>query len=252
MTDVTPGRFLDVLRTEADRLRAAAAIDLDAGVPSCPGWTARDVVVHTGEVYRHKVECIRQNRRPDPWPPEWQIDDPISWFSEGLDSLLAELTSRDPSDPAFTWYPPDQTVGFWMRRMAQETVIHRGDAEQAVGDVTAVEPDIAVDGIDEVLTLMLSGDWSDVEPEEWGEVLPERAAGRTVSIRVADRLWRLTLSASQIELSTEPGPSDATVTGEPSELLLWLWGRRPLSAVQVTGDEDAVLALRERLELATQ
>jgi hypothetical protein len=30
-------------------------------------------------------------------------------------------------DPAGSWYTPDQTVGFWIRRMAQETVIHRID-----------------------------------------------------------------------------------------------------------------------------
>ena len=46
--------------------------------------------------------------------------------------------------------------------------------------------------------------------------------------------------------------SHATVSGEPSELLLWLWGRRPLSAVTVEGDEAVIAELRERLSLATQ
>jgi hypothetical protein len=49
-----------------------------------------------------------------------------------------------------------------------------------------------------------------------------------------------------------PGRADATVTGEPSELLLWLWGRRPESAVYVEGDESAVRGLRTRLAAATQ
>jgi hypothetical protein len=34
---------------------------------------------------------------------------------------------RKPEDPAGSWYTPDQTVGFWIRRMAHETVIHRID-----------------------------------------------------------------------------------------------------------------------------
>jgi hypothetical protein len=33
---------------------------------------------------------------------------------------------------------------------------------------------------------------------------------------------------------------------------LWLWGRRPLSAVTVEGDDAVIAELRERLSLATQ
>ena len=50
--------------------------------------------------------------------------------------------------------------------MAHETSIHRRDVESAVGATTPVAADLAVDGIDEVLALMLAGDWSD-------EVVPE-------------------------------------------------------------------------------
>ena len=85
-----------------------------------------------------------------------------SWWSSS--------TSHAPGDHAATWWPPDQTVGFWLRRMAHETSIHRRDVESAVGAETPVAPDLAVDGIDEVLALMLAGDWSD-------EVVPE-ASGR--------------------------------------------------------------------------
>ena len=41
--------------------------------------------------------------------------------------LVAEFSARKPEDPAGTWYTPDQTVGFCIGRMAQETVIHRID-----------------------------------------------------------------------------------------------------------------------------
>jgi hypothetical protein len=47
---------------------------------------------------------------------------------------------------------PDQTVGFWIRRMAQETVVHRVDAELAAEVAPgAIPDDIALDGIDEFL-----------------------------------------------------------------------------------------------------
>ena len=54
-------------------------------------------------------------------------------------------------------FPPDhQREGFWPRRMVQETTIHRVDAEQAVGwPVAEIEPAFAVDGIDEVLSLIV-------------------------------------------------------------------------------------------------
>ena len=40
--------------------------------------------------------------------------------------------------------------------------------------------------------------------------------------------------------------------GEPSQLLLWLWGRSPDAAVGVEGDVQTARALRERLVTATQ
>ena len=46
---------------------------------------------------------------------------------------------------------------FWIRRMAQETVIHRVDAELALGEPFAPIPDdLALDGIDEVLERFLA------------------------------------------------------------------------------------------------
>lgn len=41
---------LGVLGQEGERLARAAAADLGAPVPSCPGWSATDLVVHLGEV----------------------------------------------------------------------------------------------------------------------------------------------------------------------------------------------------------
>ena len=42
------------------------------------------------------------------------------------------------------------------------------------------------------------------------------------------------------------------VSGEPSELLLWLWGRRPDTAVTREGDGDLLTGFRERLKVVTQ
>jgi hypothetical protein len=37
---------------------------------------------------------------------------------------------------------------------------------------------------------------------------------------------------------------DAAVRGPAAELLLWLWGRRPLDGLDVIGDRSAAEALR--------
>jgi uncharacterized protein (TIGR03083 family) len=245
---VTPEHYLDLLASEATLLAdTAAAIDLDAPVPTCPGWSARDAVEHTGMVYHHKIACMQLGRRPEddeyaaaPAPGQGSVE----FFREALAALLEELVRRGPSAPSYTWWPDDQTVGFWYRRMAQETAVHRVDVQSVTGDVTHIDDDLALDGVDEVLTLFLAGDWAEEPVDD--------ASGSTVAIRTGENLWRATLDQEEVTLTSGPGPSHATVSGEPSELLLWLWGRRPLSAVTVEGDDAVIAELRERLSLATQ
>jgi uncharacterized protein (TIGR03083 family) len=245
---MTPETYLIRLKSDVARLAEMAGHDLDAEVPPCPGWTVRDVVVHTGAVYSHKVACMRLPEGPehvDDWnhgPSEGQ--DTIEWFNERYDELVAELTARGPEASSYTWYDPDRTVGFWYRRMAQETAVHRVDVESAFDSITSVEHDLAVDGIDEVLDLFLVYQADDVGPNGPGL--------GTVAVRTGDHIWRLTLTADDVALSREPGPADAVVSGEPSELLLWLWGRRPDSAVSTEGDSDLLAGLRARLTVVTQ
>lgn len=245
---MTPEAFLAHLRRDAERMAELAPGGLANPVPSCPGWTVEEALVHTGSVYSHKVACMRLPGGPqrgadwDHGPAEGQPA--AEWFRERLAELLDELTSRSPDSPAYTWYDKDQTVGFWIRRMAQETAVHRTDVESGFDAVSAIPADLATDGIDEVLDLFLSYQNDDV-----GEEAPGRG---TVAIRTGDHIWRETLTADAAQLSREPGPADAVVSGEPSELLLWLWGRRPDAAVQREGDADLVAAFRERLRVVTQ
>lgn len=245
-------RYLTVLQTEAAALLSAARASaeqtggLDAEVPTCPGWSVRDALMHVGQVYLHKVECMRQQAQPDPWPPQWDVAEPITWVAAALDTLVDELVQRGPAAPSYTWWPQDQTVGFWYRRMAQETAVHRVDLQSAVGAVAPVEDDVAVDGVDEILGVMFAGDWSD-----WDE--PGDPPGRgTVAIRTGDQAWRVTLTPESVEVDRGPGPVDVTVTGEPSEVLLWLWGRRPESAVRVEGDAQVLEGFRDRLNVVLQ
>jgi len=245
---MTPDDFLHHLRRDAERMAELAPHGLDHPVPTCPGWTVEEALLHTGEVYSHKVACMRLPEGPqshEDWnhgPEEGQ--DPVEWFRERLAELTTEFTTRGPDASAYTWYDDDQTVGFWFRRMAQETAVHRVDVESGVDAMTPVADDLAVDGIDEVL------DWFLRYQNE--EVGPDGPGRGTVAVRTGDHIWRTTLTAGEAHLSREPGPAEAVVSGEPSELLLWLWGRRPDSAVSREGDKELLTAFRERLRVVTQ
>ncbi|HVE62808.1 MAG TPA: maleylpyruvate isomerase family mycothiol-dependent enzyme [Mycobacteriales bacterium] len=250
---MTPEDYLRHLRADAARLAEVAAPRLREPVPSCPEWDVAALVEHVAMVYQHKIACMRSGR-PSEWPPETPGGDVVEWLSSSLDELVGELTTRGPDAPSYTWYPPDQTVGFWFRRMAQETAVHRVDAELAAGagHVTPIDPALATDGIDELLVAFLGGDWSD-EP-----VLA--ASGSTVAVRttsstpagVADASWELALLPTAVPVSRGGSAADLTVAGDPHSLLLWLWGGRVGDDVVAIDGSRAVLAeLRARLTLVT-
>jgi uncharacterized protein (TIGR03083 family) len=249
-------RYLELIEQDAGLLAAAARrAGLDAAIPSCPGWTVGDCVAHTAEVYQHKVACIRLGRSPgadyEQAPPEGV--DVVDWFDSSLVTLLAELRQRGPAAPAYSWWPPDQTVGFWYRRMAQETAVHRLDVEDGAGTPTPIDADLAADGIDEVLDVFIADGWDDdVTPEEWGDVDPHAGEGKTIAMRAGGRTWRSTLGPSTIALDRGDGRADARVAGDPESVLLWLWGRRGDDVVVLDGDPDVLKTFRQRLVIATQ
>ena len=249
MSDLYPyalgfARYRQLLEADYARLRSVAPGALERPVPECDGWTGRDVVLHTAEVYLHKAESIRRGVMPQPWPPEGLRErDPLALIDEAHARLVGELDAHEPADPAWTWWPQDQTVGFWVRRMAHETSVHRRDVESAVAEATPVAEDLAVDGIDELLLLMLAGDWT-------GDEVPT-ASGSAVVLESGGHVWQVTLHPDRVDVAREQdGGAAATVSGEPGDVLLWLWGRGPRPLAD--GDPAVVTELRERLALATR
>jgi uncharacterized protein (TIGR03083 family) len=237
--------YVEHVRADGRRLLAVADGELANDVPSCPGWSVRDLVRHVAEVYEHKIACTELGRAPDPWPPAWPEDrDPVGWLGYAHDRLIAMFERSRSDTPSATWWPPDQTVGFWARRMAQETVVHRIDGEQASGAVTPVDPDLAVDGVDEVLAIFLAGDWSE-DPDD-------ALTGQRVAISTGGRSWRVDLTPDAVSVTLDGASADATLGGDPADVLLWLWGRLPDERVTRSGDSDAIRLLRARLVQATQ
>jgi uncharacterized protein (TIGR03083 family) len=241
--------MLGRLAADGSALRSAAVYHLDEDVPTCPGWTVRDAVEHTAMVYAHKATIVEGELRepPQDWPPELDIDDPLEWFDEQLQRVIEALREREPKTPVWTWYPPDQTVGFWIRRMMQETVIHRADVESASGQRPPITDDVAVDGIDELVERMLCND----DPEYYEGYSPGQ--GQKVAVTAADATWVVTLGEQVASFSRRSSKNvDATITGAAGDVLLALWNRLPYSAVTTSGDESALAALRGLAAEATQ
>ena len=125
-------RFLECLEADYRRMREIVPGHLAGAGAQLSGLDRRRPDVACGEVYLHKVETMRQGAHPEGWPPAFRMTSP--WVAyPGVPGAAGEFAARNPADPSGTWYGPDQTVGFWIRRMAQETVIHRIDAELGVG-----------------------------------------------------------------------------------------------------------------------
>ncbi len=250
-------RFVECLAADFARLRAVVPTNLTAAVPSCPGWTVADLTRHVGQVYLHKTLAMREGAEPDPWPPEGLADEePLALIDRAYAGLVNEFASRKPEDPAGSWYKPNQTVGFWIRRMAQETVIHRIDAELATGQpVAPVPPDLAVDGIDELLKVFVAYSVAD-----WGTYFVEvlgGSPGRTYTVRTSGAAWRVRtgpgLFAVQEDASDDA--ADVTVSGPPTAVLRWVWNREGAdepSGVTVKGGQDAIDELKRCIVIATQ
>lgn len=242
--------YLDEVRRQADALRAAAVLAGPAAdVPTCPKWTVHGLVQHIGRVHSWVVRALRTDpagERPDRAQPPEDWDDTLSWWDEQVDAMLSGLRELGPDAPAWT-FAGDRTAGFWARRQAHETAIHRLDAEHALAgsaDPTAVpslvfEPRFAADGADEAIVLM-------IPPRIARE--PVDVAG-TVLYHAADagRAWLVTLAPGA---PPEAGPvhddaaidTDASVVGTADAVYRAAW-RRPSTAV-VTGDRTLVAALR--------
>jgi uncharacterized protein (TIGR03083 family) len=255
-------RFLECLAGDYGRMRSIVPGYLEARVPPCPEWAVGDMVRHVGTVYLHKVVTMREGHRPTQWPPAGLNDEePVALLDRAYAELVREFSQRGPEEVSETFYEPDQSVGFWVRRMAQETVIHRIDAELGVGaPVAPIGDDLAIDGIDELLRVFVAYDvkkWG----EDYAEVL-DGSPGWSYAINTGGVSWLVGSSPGRFSVGGGPGMTvpdvcrtDVTVSGTPAALLRWVWNREAAdeaSAVTIEGDQDALAEFRRCVVIATQ
>ncbi|MGH3626761.1 MAG: maleylpyruvate isomerase family mycothiol-dependent enzyme [Sciscionella sp.] len=244
-------RYLPLLHGEAELIvYSARGGRPDLPVPGCPGMTLAEIERHLGAVYRSAEAWLRDGARPHSWQRQPELGQSLEdYLRSGLAALVDRLKAAPASEPAATWWPRDATNGFWRRRMTHETTVHRVDVQYARGvEISPIEPDLAVDGIDEVLRL-----WFGHRALELGLSGTKRAS---VLIRTAERKWLAVTGSEKVDVRRVPAgeepATDAVISGEPMWLYLWLWGRLSIHQAEVQGDRDAVAQLWALLRLATR
>ncbi|GAA5023338.1 maleylpyruvate isomerase family mycothiol-dependent enzyme [Kitasatospora paranensis] len=204
--------------------------DLALPVPACPGWTLADLVKHTGSVQRWFSVLLRTRVQEPPRSREVDLRLPAdeghypAWLAESADEAADAFAATAPDVPMYAW-GADQHAGFWARRMLFETLVHRTDAEAALGLDPAIDRASAVDGIDEFLVnLPYAGIFAP-------KVAHLRGTGETIRFVAvdADRDWLVRLRPDGFGIDAADAATvaaDAGVRGTAADLLLLLYGRR--------------------------
>ncbi len=229
--------FLDAIRRDAAALSIAArAAGTDTVVPHCPGWTVAELLEHIGSVLYRASLIIGEHRERRPHRSETTAPpgDPFGWYERGCAAILPVLRYADPAASYWTFRGPNP-LRWWLRRLANETCVHRVDAEQAAGWPVAVSAAFGVDGIDEKLETYL--------PVLARRQPPERPV--TVALRTddIDAAWTVTLG-DDVSVVRREEAADATVAAAAADLYLWLWGRVADDLVEIDGEISAVETLR--------
>jgi len=241
-TDSADGRFRYTahIRSDGAAFAAAARRGPDAAIPSCPGWSMRDLVAHVDHVFRKvhaRVESGDLEMEEVPGLDESDLagEPLVVRYEEGLALLVDAFDDTDVDAPSWTWFGPKR-VGFWVRRMAHEIAIHRWDAENALGAASPIAPDLAADGVSEMI---------DVHLQEEGTP-PYAGPEGVIEFRELDgsAAWYLELTEGvPPRRAAEGAEASAGVEASASDLVLLLWGRLQLEDVEITGDRHLVGAL---------
>lgn len=241
-----------LMRDGQQLLDAAHRTGLDAPVESCPGWTMRDLVWHVGDVWSfwsrivdgrltevEQIQAIPNRGRPND-------DVLLDWVAAAHNGLYSLLNTTPAETQVWTWTGSNQDLWWVRRRMAQETAVHRWDAERTVGDVYEIPIAVAADGIDEFL--------------QWHAALGRtESIGGTAHVHCTDTGWDVSTGSDDIDavdgdwmihrlddrgIEFERGhqQGDVAIRGRARDVLLWLWGRDG-GPVEILGDE----AVAERI-----
>jgi uncharacterized protein (TIGR03083 family) len=222
---------LEHLDAGAAAFGAALQGDLHRPVPGCPGWDLATLAGHLGGVHRWARAAVTEGR-PGELDETGPADttDIAGWFADGAAALARTLRATEPEAACWTFGPPPRTAAFWQRRMPHETTLHAWDAHAALGEDFPLDRDLALDGVDEVVTMFVP------RQVRLGRLAPPPDA---VELRATDAPPGV--GPWQLFDGGEGQAPDVVVAAPAARLLLLLWRRIPPDSdgVTVEGNETA-------------
>ncbi len=228
LRELTAG-FEQVLRTG----------DLAARVPCCGDWCLRDLGVHLGNVHRWATVIVRTG---DPAPDGFGLEpgaDLAGWYRESASDLIEALLAASPDESAWNFTAFAKTKAFWFRRQVHETAVHLLDAHRAAGTEYTLDPPLAADGVDEVLSGMLP------KVKRW-HTPPVVTVPLLLATSDTGHAWLISPPEEGADVPgsrpAESAESAAAIAEGPAEgLQLLLWQRVGLaeSGLKITGDVAA-------------
>ncbi|MFP3987608.1 maleylpyruvate isomerase family mycothiol-dependent enzyme [Streptomyces sp. E11-3] len=252
-------RYCDEIIRQTELLRAHLdGADLSVTVPTCPDWSLRDLAVHIGGAHRWAEQLVRTKATEE--IPEEQVpgllgpdgDDPAAldtWLADGAEGLAKALRAAGPDTEVWTW-AWEHRSGFWARRMAHETVVHRADAAHAVRAEYVLAPEVAADTIDEWLEIVRFAQRT--EPEDSAGEL--RGGGRSLHLHATDTAPALNaewlIEFGDDGFAWRRGHEKATVAlrGPLTDVLQVFYRRLPVDSerVEVLGERELLAFWLER------
>lgn len=222
----------------ADTEALAATITdetLDTPVPSCPGWTLRDLAHHLGYIQRWARLAVVTAARPDDSaigapPPSGPAEAAQlrTWLLTGAHELVAAFDRLDPTAPTWHPFPVPRLAGVWPRRQAHEVAVHRWDAEHAIGapsEPMALADDFVAEYFEVIVPRVVDRD---------GRRPP---VGR-LAVRLTDVGAAYLVDTTGGAVAFGPLPDgagvDAEIVGTAQVLVLALWRREPATDVPDT------------------
>jgi uncharacterized protein (TIGR03083 family) len=237
-------RFFTELRACTAELGRIIDGDLDRPVPTCPGWTFKQLATHVGRGHRWAAQIVA-TRASAPAstrdvPNGRMPDDPSqhqAWLAESAD-LVADAVTAVGDEPVWTFTGP-RPARWWARRRAHEVAVHLADAQLAVGRDVDLAPAFAADGVDEWLGLVMA---STANPDQARALGGD---GQTLHFHATDPgldgmgEWLVTRTPSGIAVERGHAKADVAVRAPAARLLLLLTRRLPASdpAVEVLGEQ---------------
>ena len=251
MPQLTTDRYVaEIEASTAGLAEILADYDQALPIPTCPEWTLRQLVTHVGRAHRWAAEIARTRSDafipfravPDGKLPDDRAVQP-AWLRAGA-ARIVDAVREAGGDVVWSFTGP-APAGFWLRRMAHETLVHRADAQLAAGaePEPVIETEVAADASDEWLMLLSGGGVGSAD--ERAKALP---AGVVLHVHATDDgldgrgEWMIRRQAGGLTVEPGHGKGDAALTGPAASLLLVLMRRRPVSdpAVTVYGDSAVV------------